>query len=174
MVPSLTNSDIDHVYLVCEPPGEPYYLGRIMEFLHVDNDPKKAVDALRMNWYYRPRDIQRKSVDTRQVFASMHSDISPLTSLRGVCTIKHKTEIEDMNEFRLQQNHFWYDKLFDRYIHRYYEVVSTKQVVNVPRRVKEVLDDRWKYIIVETQRAKELTSAAKSCKRCNEFCTKYV
>lgn len=145
-----------------------------MEFLHVDNDAKKAVDALRMNWYYRPRDIQRKVTDTRQIFASMHSDISPLTSLRGICTIKHKSEIEDFEEYRRQQNCFWYEKLFDRYIHRYYEVVPTKQVVNVPKRVKAVLDERWRYIIVESGRAKELTSAAKSCKRCNEFCTKYV
>ncbi len=142
-----------------------------MEFLHVDNDDKKPVDSLKMNWYYRPRDIQRKVVDTRQIFASMHSDTSPLTALRGKCTILHKSEIEDLNDYRQQQNCFWYEKLFDRYIHRYYEVVPTKQVVNMPANVKKVLDERWKYIIVEATRAKELTSASKSCKRCSGFCT---
>lgn len=160
----------DHVYLVCEPPGEPYYLGRIMEFLHVDNDSTKAVEALRMNWYYRPKDIGRKANDTRQVFASMHSDISPLTALRGLCQIKHKSEVDNMDEYRRTQNCFWYEKLFDRYIHRYYEVIPTKQVVNVPAKVKKVLDDRWKFILVESGRGKELTSASKSCKRCNGFC----
>jgi len=64
---------LDHVYLVCEPPGEPYYLGRIMEFLHISNDSSQPIDALRLNWYYRPKDIGRKVNDTRQVFASMHS-----------------------------------------------------------------------------------------------------
>ncbi|KFY79588.1 hypothetical protein V499_01433 [Pseudogymnoascus sp. VKM F-103] len=160
----------DHVYLVCEPPGEPYYLGRIMEFLHMSNDSTKPVDAVRMNWYYRPKDIGRKVNDTRQVFASMHSDISPLTALRGLCQIKHKTEVENMDEYRRTQNCFWYEKLFDRYIHRYYEVIPTRQVVNVPAKVKTVLDDRWKFILVESGRGKELTSAVKSCKRCNGFC----
>ncbi|KFY45998.1 hypothetical protein V494_00656, partial [Pseudogymnoascus sp. VKM F-4513 (FW-928)] len=160
----------DHVYLVCEPPGEPYYLGRIMEFLHTSNDSAKPVDAVRMNWYYRPKDIGRKVNDTRQVFASMHSDISPLTALRGLCQIKHKTEVENMDEYRRTQNCFWYEKLFDRYIHRYYEVIPTRQVVNVPAKVKTVLDDRWKFILVESGRGKELTSAVKSCKRCNGFC----
>ncbi|KFY55039.1 hypothetical protein V497_07232 [Pseudogymnoascus sp. VKM F-4516 (FW-969)] len=160
----------DHVYLVCEPPGEPYYLGRIMEFLHISNDSTKPVDAVRMNWYYRPKDIGRKVNDTRQVFASMHSDISPLTALRGLCQIKHKTEVDNMDEYRRTQNCFWYEKLFDRYIHRYYEVIPTRQVVNVPAKVKTVLDDRWKFILVESGRGKELTSAVKSCKRCNGFC----
>lgn len=145
-----------------------------MEFLHVNNDIKQPVDALRMNWYYRPKDIGRKVNDTRQVFASMHSDISPLTSLRGLCQIKHKSEIENMDEYRRMQNCFWYEKLFDRYIHRYYEVIATKEVVNVPAKVKKVLDDRWKFILVEPGRGKELTRAKKSCKRCTEFCARYV
>jgi len=145
-----------------------------MEFLHVNNDPKQPVDALRMNWYYRPKDIGRKANDTRQVFASMHSDISPLTSLRGLCQIKHKSEIENMDEYRRTQNCFWYEKLFDRYIHRYYEVIATKEVINVPAKVKKVLDDRWKFILVEPGRGKELTRAKKSCKRCAEFCARYV
>src|ERR1035441_1578280 len=75
----LADHSSDHVYLVCEPPGEPYYLGRVMEFLHMGNDSTRPVDALRLNWYYRPKDIGRKVNDTRQVFASMHSDICPLT-----------------------------------------------------------------------------------------------
>jgi hypothetical protein len=145
-----------------------------MEFLHVNNEPKNPIDAVRINWYYRPKDIGRKVNDTRQVFASMHSDISPLTSLRGTCQIKHKSEVENLDEFRRTQNCFWYEKLYDRYIHRYYEVIPTRQVVNVPKRVKKVLDDRWKFILVESGRGKELTSAVKSCKRCNGYCARLV
>jgi len=165
---------VDHVYLVCEPPGEPYYLGRIMEFLHTNNDPDKAIDALRMNWYYRPKDIGRKVSDTRQVFASMHSDTSPLTALRGLCQIRHKSEVHNMEEYKRTQNCFWYEKLYDRYIHRYYEVIPTSQIVNVPAHVKRVLDERWKFILVESGRGKELTSAVKSCKRCSGYCARYV
>lgn len=167
-----TNLSLDHVYLVCEPPGEPYYLGRIMEFLHIKNDIKQPIDALRLNWYYRPKEIGRKVNDTRQVFASMHSDISPLTALRGRCEIKHKSEVEKLDELRKTKDCFWYEKLYDRYIHRYYDVVPTSQVINVPVEVKKVLDERWKYIIVEPGRAKELTSAVKSCKRCSKYCAR--
>ncbi|KAI9845812.1 MAG: putative PHD type zinc finger protein with BAH domain-containing protein [Sclerophora amabilis] len=160
----------DHVYLICEPPGEPYYLARIMEFLHKDNEQAQPVDAIRVNWYYRPRDIQRTLTDTRVVFASMHSDTCPLTSLRGKCRISHRSDIQDIDEFRKTMDCFWYDKMFDRYIHRYYEVIPTKQVINVPVKVKKVLDERWKYVIVEIGRGKELTSAVKSCKRCGGYC----
>ncbi|KAL8717171.1 MAG: hypothetical protein Q9225_005562 [Loekoesia sp. 1 TL-2023] len=160
----------DHVYLVCEPPGEPYYLARIMEFLHTKNDHSLPIDALRVNWYYRPRDIQRKVNDTRVVFASMHSDTCPLTSLRGKCHIAHRHDIDNLDDYRKVKDSFWYEKMFDRYIHRYYEVIPTSQVINVPARVKKVLDERWRFVIVEQGRGKELTSAIKSCKRCGGYC----
>ncbi|KAA6416343.1 MAG: PHD finger and BAH domain (Snt2) [Lasallia pustulata] len=160
----------DHVYLICEPPGEPYYVARVMEFLHAKNDHRLPIDSLRVNWYYRPRDIQRKVNDTRVVFASMHSDTCPLTSLRGKCTILHRSDISDLDEYRKTKDSFWYEKMYDRYIHRYYEVIPTDQVINVPERVKKVLDERWKFVIVEIGRGKELTSAVKSCKRCSGYC----
>ncbi|KAI0200062.1 hypothetical protein F4808DRAFT_451101 [Astrocystis sublimbata] len=160
----------DHVYLVCEPPGEPYYLGRIMEFLHVQNNEKNPVDAVRINWYYRPKDIGKRINDSRLVFATMHSDISPLTSLRGKCQIRHKAEIDDMDAYRKTPDCFWYEKLYDRYIQKQYDVIPCFQIVNVPEKVKKVLDARWKHIIVEQGRGKEFTSAVKSCKRCNGYC----
>jgi hypothetical protein len=157
---------------VCEPPGEPYYLGRIMEFLHAGNDPTQPIDAIRVNWYYRPKDIGRKVQDTRLVFATMHSDISPLTSLRGKCQIRHKAEIDDLQAYKRQPDCFWYEKLYDRYIQKNYEVIPTKQVINVPEHVKKVLDERWKYVLTEQGRGKELTSAVKTCKRCTRYCAK--
>lgn len=162
------------MYLVCEPPGEPYYLGRIMEFLHVQNDSSKPVEAVRINWYYRPKDIGRKSTDLRMVFATMHSDISPLTALRGKCQIHHKAEIVDMELYRKAHDTFWYDKLYDRYIQKNYDLIPTRSIVNVPANVKKVLDERWKYVLVEQGRGKELTSAVKLCKRCAGYCARYV
>ena len=160
--------------MICEPPGEPYYMGRIMEFVHVNGDATQAVEALRLNWYYRPKDIGRKVNDTRQVFASMHSDISPISAVRGKCQIKHKCELAKSEDVRQTNDCFWYEKLYDRYIHRYYDVVPTSTVINVPANVKKVLDERWRYIVVEPSRAKELTSAVKSCKRCSKYCARYV
>ena len=160
------------MYLVCEPPGEPYYLARIMEFVHAGNNSSKPIDLLRINWMYRPRDIGRKQTDTRLVFASMHSDTCPLTSLRGKCVIKHLSDIPNLDDYRKEKDSFYYSQMYDRYIHRYYDVIPTSKVINVPEHVKKVLDERWKYIIVELGRGKEFTSAVKSCKRCSGYCAK--
>jgi hypothetical protein len=145
-----------------------------MEFLHSKNDSTRPVDSLRINWYYRPKDIGRKITDTRLVFATMHSDISPLTALRGKCQIRHRAEITNMDEFRKTPDSFWYEKLYDRYIQKNYDLIPTPQIVNVPDKVKKVLDDRWKYVLVEQGRGKELTSAVKLCKRCSSYCARYV
>lgn len=164
----------DHVYLVCEPPGEPYYLGRIMEFMHANNDAARPVDSVRINWFYRPKDIGRKASDTRMLFASMHSDISPLTALRGKCQIKHRLEIKSMDDYRRRPDSFWFEKLYDRYIQKNYDLIPTQLIVNVPEKVKKVLDERWKYVLVEQGRGKELTSALKLCFRCQSYSARYV
>ncbi|KAG5519713.1 hypothetical protein PMAC_001870 [Pneumocystis sp. 'macacae'] len=174
LVCTLTDGSIlyrnDTIYLVSEPPGEPYYLARIMEFTSMNNDPTGSINAIRVNWFYRPRDVQKKMNDSRQLFASMHSDICPLSAYRGKCKIFHKDEIENHDEYRKTPNSFYYDRLFDRYIHRYYEVVPTHKVTNVPDRVKEVLKQQWKYVIVESGRGKELAMQHRGCKRCGNWC----
>lgn len=165
----------DHVYLVCEPPGDPYYLCRIMEFLHTNSDdPKSPVDSIRVNWFYRPRDVQRLNNDSRLVYGTMHSDVCPLTSLRGKCQILHRSEIDNLDEYRKGPNCFWFSQIFDRFIRRFYEVIPTSQIINVPDKVKRALDERWKFIAVETNRVKELTAAVKLCKRCTQYCARYV
>lgn len=162
---------LDHVYLVCEPPGEPYYLCRIMEFLHTNSeDPNSPVDSLRVNWYYRPRDVQRFNSDSRLVYATMHSDMCPLTSVRGLCTIKHRSEIDDLELYRKERDTFYFVQVFDRFIRRWYECIPTSQIINVPEKVKKALDERWKFVAVEIGRVKELTSAVKTCKRCARYC----
>jgi hypothetical protein len=145
-----------------------------MEFLHNQNDASRPVDSVRINWYYRPKDIGRKSPDTRLVFATMHSDISPLAALRGKCQVRHRAEIDSMDEYRKTPDSFWFEKLYDRYIQKNYDLIPTKLIVNVPDRVKKVLDERWKYVLVEQGRGKELTSAVKLCKRCSGYCARYV
>jgi hypothetical protein len=141
-----------------------------MEFLHLNNDLKGPIEQIRVNWFYRPRDIHRRGIDSRYLFATMHSEISPITSLRGKCSILHRSEIKDTEEYRKLKDSFWYDKLFDRYIMRFYDVIPTSAVVNVPPKIKRVLDEQWRFLAVEPIRAKELTSAAQSAKRCTGFC----
>lgn len=140
-----------------------------MEFLPSKDDPSGPIETIRVNWYYRPRDIQRKAADMRAVYASMHSDTCPLSSLRGKCQIRHRSEIKDIEEYRMNKDCFWFDKMYDRYIQRYYDVIPTGRVINVPEHVKKVLDERWRYVLVEVGRRKELTSAVKTCKKCSQY-----
>lgn len=144
-----------------------------MEFLHAQNDKSKPVDALRLNWFYRQKDMGKpKGNDTRHVWATMHSDISPLTALRGKCTIKHRAEIPSLHEYKKTPDSFWFEKLYDRYIQKNYDLIPTGKIVNVPEKVKKVLDECWKFVIVEQGRGKELTSAVKLCKRCIGYCAR--
>lgn len=145
-----------------------------MEFLHVRaDDTTSPVDALRVNWYYRPRDVGRFNSDTRLVYATMHSDICPLTSLRGKCSIKHRSEIDDLESYRKERDSFYFVQVFDRFIRRQYECIPVAQIINVPEKVKKALDERWKFVVVEIGRVKELTSAVKTCKRCTKYCASH-
>lgn len=145
-----------------------------MEFLHVQSeDTTSPVDALRVNWYYRPRDIGRFNADSRLLYATMHSDICPLTSLRGKCTIKHRSEIDDLEIYRKERDSFYFVQVFDRFIRRQYECIPVAQIINVPEKVKKALDERWKFVVVEIGRVKELTSAVKTCKRCSKYCASH-
>ncbi|KAI5299713.1 hypothetical protein KEM56_003018, partial [Ascosphaera pollenicola] len=159
----------DHVYLICEPPGEPYYIARIMQFLPAKDNPNGPVEMVRVNWYYRPRDISYRTNADRLLFASMQCDTCPLNSLRGKCTIKHRDEIDDLDAYKRQRDTFYFDKFYDRYIIRYYEVIPTSKVINVPAHVKKVLDERWKYVIAERGQKEVLCQKGKTCEKCQLF-----
>lgn len=142
-----------------------------MEFLHArSDDPTSPIDSIRVNWYYRPRDIQRFNSDSRLLYGTMHSDLCPITALRGKCTIKHRSEIEDLDAYRKERDSFYFVQIFDRFIRRWYECIPVAHIVNVPEKVKKALDERWKFVVVELGRVKELTSAVKNCKRCAKYC----
>ncbi|KAI5210680.1 hypothetical protein E4T39_00152 [Aureobasidium subglaciale] len=84
--------------------------------------------------------------------------------------ILYINEIDSLDEYRKESNCFWFSQIFDRFIRRFYEVIPTSQIINVPDKVKRALDERWKFIAVEVNRVKELTAAVKLCKRCTQYC----
>lgn len=142
-----------------------------MDFQYAEPDnPRTPVVSMLINWFYRPKDIGRYSSDYRFLFASMQSDSSPISSLRGKCQIEHRSQIEDLEEYRKGRDCFWFSQLYDRYSHRPYEIIPSSAVINVPENVKKALDENWKFLVVEQARQKELTSAVKLCKRCSRYC----
>ena len=179
---------IDHIYLVSEPPGEPYYIARIMEFIYLDSKstihPDKhelpissttgrPVKSIRVNWFYRPQDISHKTqMDTRSLYATMHSDVCPISAVRGLCTVLHRSEIpnREFEEYKRGDDHFYFSRLHDRYIQRNYDVVPVGEITNVPDRVGEVLREKWKYVVVENGAKKELCMEPRRCTKCGEWC----
>ncbi|CCD26653.1 DNA-binding E3 ubiquitin-protein ligase SNT2 NDAI_0I00840 [Naumovozyma dairenensis CBS 421] len=160
------------IYMVSEPPGEPYYIGRIVEFVAkqefadlIDNG-KKLTDSfpakyfnVNMNWYYRPRDIRERmteNFDSRLVYASLHEDICPIGSYRGKCLVLHKDEWRDVlpNELEtiVRPNVFFFDQLFDRFTLTYYNVLSTTKLLNTLNSRSSflyALNKRFRFVFVE-------------------------
>lgn len=194
--------------MIAEPPGEPYYIARIMEFVYKPDDSSapsmqsaqesnegespvtkrrrivkpsrhKIADSqvsaenymVRVNWFYRPKDIQKKATDSRLLYVTMNSDLCPIASIRGKVTVSHKEYIEDFDLYRSQPNCFWFDKLFDGYILSLFDVVPTEKIINIPLRAQKVLQERFRYAIVEAGRAKDLCASPKNCVKCTQWCS---
>ncbi|KAG0326963.1 putative PHD type zinc finger protein with BAH domain-containing protein [Dissophora globulifera] len=158
----------DHVYMASEFIGESYYIGRVMEF---GKQIKGKPLQVRIGWFYRPKDVMaRKNHDPRLLVATMHSDMNPLTSIRGRCIVTHQAYIKDLDAYKKKPDHFYYNQLFDRYIHRFYDVLPVDSVRNLPPDVAEELTRRYQYIVVEAGTASEYTDAHRVCLICKRWC----
>ena len=218
----------DYIYMISEPPGEPYYIGRIMGFREKNgssskseginfqdfggdsktnqkNHMKNASDcSFQIQWFYRPRDISKFTSSSRLLFASMHSDTCPLESFRGLVKVRHKQDIEDdyklppgaasknqnnnfpslsaLEYYTQHPNCFYFDKLFDRYMMKFYDVILTASLlkgidyksskcINFLR----ALNKRYEYIFVESRVSKSFISGFVSgscnCEACGQWCS---
>ncbi|KAI8136699.1 hypothetical protein BJV82DRAFT_647095 [Fennellomyces sp. T-0311] len=160
----------DHVYLAPEHLGETYYIGRVMEFC--GNSKRRGLQA-RIAWYNRPKDvISRKNHDPRLLVATMHSDLNPVSSIRGKCTVTHRHYIPagQLEQYKLQDDHFYYHQLYDRYMQRVYDIVPCELVQNVPKDVQTALRERYQFIVVEQGKAADLTVARRTCCVCHDWC----
>ncbi|KAF9112970.1 putative PHD type zinc finger protein with BAH domain-containing protein [Mortierella sp. AM989] len=158
----------NHVYMATEFIGESYYIGRVMEF---GKQIKGKPLQVRIGWFYRPKDVMaRRNHDPRLLVATMHSDMNPLSSIRGRCTVTHQSYIKDLDSYKKKPDHFYYSQLFDRYIHRFYDVLAVESVRNLPADVAEELARRYQYIVVEAGTASEYTDAHRVCLICKRWC----
>lgn len=116
-----------------------------MEFLPAENTeesgegsvskpsaPEKGpITRVRLAWYYRPTDLsERASADSRLLVAAFFSEIQPVSFLRAKCHVKHKDKIADLNGWRRRPDRFYFNKLFDPYIRKDYEVIRSADVHN--------------------------------------------
>lgn len=161
----------ESIYMVSEPPGEPYYIGRVVEFVakpEFAEEIAKAVDNVtkypvrffnvKINWYYRPRDIQDdvSTFNPRRVFASLNQDICPIDSYRGKCMVVHKSELQDVlpneREEIVRSNVFYFDSLFDIYTRQYYTVYPTSKLLTNFKSIPSflyALEKKHRYVYTE-------------------------
>ncbi|KAJ2249901.1 putative PHD type zinc finger protein with BAH domain-containing protein [Coemansia sp. RSA 475] len=204
-----TSVSIDeYVYLQAEYPGEPHYVGRVMEFVYVPRvrQPKPLLSMsgirkqmadktasgddsgrdtptpasstaqlrVRLAWFQRPRDLPLTRVrakDMRLLVATMHTDLNPVSAIRGKCQVRHVSEISDLNAWKSQVDHYYYTQLFDRYSTRLYDIVPVSQIRNAPQEVLQKLHDTYEFIFAETQKINDLVSTRRACTVCAKWCS---
>ncbi|ODQ82834.1 hypothetical protein BABINDRAFT_17785, partial [Babjeviella inositovora NRRL Y-12698] len=128
----------------------------------------------RINWLYRPRDIPRDSADSRMLYITMHSDVCPLSTFRGKVVVRHRDEVGVLDDYRARPNHFYFNKLFDRYMVRFYEVLCVALLE--PRLTPNyfaALHKRFPYVFMETTTASAESILAKmmhlNCEVCHQW-----
>ncbi|KAM0752172.1 hypothetical protein T439DRAFT_324248 [Meredithblackwellia eburnea MCA 4105] len=149
--------------------GEPYLIARVMEVL----PPAKASTSsytgprVRLAYYLRPRDISNRYIaDFRLLIATMHTDVVPGNYVRGLCTVRHKETIGNMEAYKRERDSFYWLQLYDRYLHRYFDAVSTDKVQNAPPHVLQHLISNFEYVLCEPSMANELSYPQRSCDTC--------
>ncbi|GAA6007877.1 hypothetical protein JCM10207_004909 [Rhodosporidiobolus poonsookiae] len=180
----------DHVFVSApweERDGEPYLIGRIVEILQPTtskptgettppisttsrNGPDTSQLRLRVNYYFRTRDITNRYVaDHRVVVASFHSDVVPAEYVRGVCTVRHREHIANLEVYKREPDCFYWHQLYDRYLHRYFDSVPTYKVQNAPADIVRYLSDNFEFVLCEVGTAAQLCDAQRGCCKCYKW-----
>nr|AAS92517.1 hypothetical protein [Cryptococcus gattii] len=150
--------------------GTPYNIARIIEFLPPHTSPKKGSRvAPSSDVMVRLSFLHGNVADFRLLLAAIHTDIQPISNVRGKCYVRHKDRIPDLLEWKRSPDHFYFVKFFDPYIKREFEVIRTASVNNVPSTVKEVLLRRYEYLITEREMVADLMDNFRNCCRCSQW-----
>ncbi|CCE63366.1 hypothetical protein TPHA_0E02760 [Tetrapisispora phaffii CBS 4417] len=199
----------DTIYTVATSPGEPYYIGRVVGFeinhaykdfveksLEISEKLPSNYFVLRMNWFYRPRDIGKleSTFDPRRLYATQMEDIVPIESFRGKCVVSHELELIDKipseSEVYIRPNIFYYKELYDIYTDRFYTVLPTDMLLHMftnssylyvlNRKVRYIFTEKDfpiehiinKYITVDGMKDKSNTFLWDNiCTVCKEWCS---
>ncbi|CAK5267753.1 unnamed protein product [Mycena citricolor] len=170
----------DHVY--CSPPwavrdGTPYSVARIMEFLPPEDTPKGAdgqyylYSRVRLAWYYRPSDVSDRPVtDSRLLLAAIYSEVCDINQLRAKCYVVHRDKISDLSGWKKRPDRFYFNRLFDPYIKKEFEIIQATDVRNLPDNIREVLTSRYEYVVAEKEVIPDLTDVLRLCDTCEVWC----
>lgn len=170
----------DHVY--CSPSwsvrdGTPYSVARIMEFLPPEGSSKskgkgkEIYTRVRLAWYYRPSDVSDRPVaDSRLLLAAIYSEVCDISQLRSKCFVLHRDKITDLAGWKKRPDRFYFNRLFDPYIKKEFEVIKATDVRNLPDHIRQVLISRYEYVVAEKEVVPDLTDTIRLCATCEQWC----
>ncbi|CCM01335.1 uncharacterized protein FIBRA_03384 [Fibroporia radiculosa] len=172
----------DHVY--CSPSwavrdGTPYSVARIMEFLPaqgvptLDNDGNRSepLTRVRLAWYYRPGDVSdRPTADCRLLLAAIYSEVCDIGQVRSKCYVIHRDKISDLAGWKKRPDRFYFTRLFDPWIRKEYEVIPATTVRNLPAHIRDILIQRYEYVVAEKEVVPDLTDMLRHCETCAKWC----
>lgn len=159
--------NLDHVYLTPRNVHEPYRIGRVMKFC---TSHKKDGQHVRIAFYERFKDIssRRKSVDPWLLVATMYSDVLPVSFLQSKCTVIYKQDIKDAACYKIKEDHFYYDQLYNRDFGLLYDLVRCSSLKNLPLSLVEALKSSYEFVAVKQENTADFTVERKACSVCSQ------
>lgn len=92
---------------------------------------REIYTRVRLAWYYRPSDLNdRPSADPRLLLAAIFSEVQPVSHLRAKCYVRHKDKISDLQAWKKKPDHFYFQRVFDPYIRKEFDVLRSTDVTN--------------------------------------------
>ncbi|KAF8902398.1 hypothetical protein CPB84DRAFT_1678860 [Gymnopilus junonius] len=148
-----------------------------MEFLPAEDAPKGEerrnylYTRVRLAWYYRPSDVSDRPVaDPRLLLAAIYSEVCDINQLRAKCHVVHRDKISDLSGWKKRPDRFYFNRLFDPYIKKEFEVIPSRDVRNLPDHIRDVLIERYEYVVAEKEVIPDLTDTIRLCDTCRIWC----
>ncbi|KAJ7696471.1 hypothetical protein B0H17DRAFT_929204 [Mycena rosella] len=148
-----------------------------MEFLPPEDAPKGAEGKLyvysrvRLAWYYRPSDVSDRPVtDSRLLLAAIYSEVCDINQLRAKCHVVHRDKISDLSGWKKRPDRFYFNRLFDPYIKKEFEIIQATDLRNLPDNIRDTLTSRYEYVVAEKEVVPDLTDVLRLCDTCQVWC----
>ncbi|KAF9038560.1 hypothetical protein BJ165DRAFT_1416696 [Panaeolus papilionaceus] len=137
-----------------------------------DQDKKKYLyTRVRLAWYYRPSDVSDRPVtDPRLLLAAIYSEVCDINQLRAKCHVVHRDKISDLAGWKKRPDRFFFNRLFDPYIKKEFEVIQARDVRNLPKHIRDVLVERYEFVVAEKEVIPDLTDNIRLCDTCTDWC----
>ncbi|KAL7309533.1 putative PHD type zinc finger protein with BAH domain-containing protein [Mucor circinelloides] len=131
---------------------------------------KKDGQHVRIAFYERFKDIssRRKSVDPWLLVATMYSDVLPVSFLQSKCTVIYKQDIKDAACYKIKEDHFYYDQLYNRDFGLLYDLVRCSSLKNLPLSLVEALKSSYEFVAVKQENTADFTVERKACSVCSQ------